>query len=80
MEGQSRLRAVAFDVDGTLYPESAIALRCIDLFFGQPRIFMAFSAVRKEVRSLQEQPNYIPRNMEELHSLQIWMSCTLNNP
>ena len=71
MEGRSRLRAVAFDVDGTLYPESSIALRCVDLFFGQPRIFMAFSTVRKEIRFLQAQPNYIPRNMEELHSLQV---------
>lgn len=71
MEGRYRLRAVAFDVDGTLYPEYSIALRCIDLFLSHPRIFMAFSEVRKEIRFLQAQPNCIPRNMEELHSFQI---------
>lgn len=70
MQQRIRFRAVAFDVDGTLYPASALYLRCIDIFVRHPRLVEGFSFVRKELRTLQMRSDYTPRNAEELHQLQ----------
>lgn len=70
MQQRFRIRAVAFDVDGTLYPASALYLRCIDIFVQHPRFVEGFSAVRKELRKLQINSDYTPHNSEELHQLQ----------
>jgi len=65
-----RIRAVVFDVDGTLYPASSLYRRCIDLFLAHPGAVIEFAAVRKQVRSLQQQEEYTPQNREDLHALQ----------
>lgn len=65
-----RIRAVVFDVDGTLYPASSLYRRCIDLFLAHPGAVIEFAAVRKQVRSLQQQEEYTPQNREDLHTLQ----------
>ncbi len=61
---------MVFDVDGTLYPASSLYMRCIDMFIAHPRIVLAFSAVRKELRSLQLREDYVPKNREDFHELQ----------
>jgi len=70
MQQKIGIRAVVFDVDGTLYPASSLYMRCIDMFIAHPRIVLEFSAARKELRSLQMQHGYIPQNKEDLHRLQ----------
>lgn len=70
MQQRVRFRAVVFDVDGTLYPASALYLRCIDIFVRHPRLVEGFSVVRKELRTLQMRSDYTPRDAEELHQLQ----------
>jgi len=70
MQQRVCFRAVVFDVDGTLYPASALYLRCIDIFVRHPRVVEGFSVVRKELRTLQMRSDYTPRDAEELHQLQ----------
>lgn len=70
MQQRARFRAVVFDVDGTLYPASALYLRCIDIFVRHPRVVEGFSFVRKALRTMQMRSDYAPRNAEELHQLQ----------
>lgn len=45
-----RISAVAFDVDGTLYPNGPMYLRSIPLFLGNARILSHFGAVRRTLR------------------------------
>jgi len=65
-----RVRAIAFDVDGTLYPASSLNLRCVDLFFAHPRFVTAFSSVRRQLRALQRDARFAPHDSESLHQLQ----------
>lgn len=44
------IRAVAFDLDGTLYPSWQMALSSIHLFVFHPRLLSAFARARKEIR------------------------------
>ncbi|MDH7483087.1 MAG: HAD family hydrolase [Spirochaetales bacterium] len=64
------IRAVACDIDGTLYPSAAINLHCLDLLVQHPLLLSAFARVRKEIRVLQLEPGYAPRSQSELHDLQ----------
>ncbi len=65
-----RVRAIAFDVDGTLYPSSSLNLRCVDLVFTHPRFVMAFSLVRRQLRALQQDAHFEPHDSASLHQLQ----------
>jgi putative hydrolase of the HAD superfamily len=47
-----RITAVAFDIDGTLYPDAALRLRLIPFAFANLGFLMAFSAARRELHGL----------------------------
>lgn len=47
------IRAVAFDLDGTLYPSWQMALSSIHLMAFHPRLLFAFSRARKEIRRVR---------------------------
>jgi len=70
VQQKGRIRAVVFDVDGTLYPAHSLYMRCIDIFFAHPRVVAEFASVRKKLRSLQKKDDYTPQNREDLHGLQ----------
>ncbi|MBN2651451.1 MAG: HAD family hydrolase [Spirochaetales bacterium] len=44
------IKAVAFDIDGTLYPNYKMFVHTASSFFLHPRLVKAFSRVRKEIR------------------------------
>lgn len=48
-----QLKAVAFDLDGTLYPNSVLYIRVIPLFFKHPRLFTRFGRVRRKIRKVR---------------------------
>lgn len=60
-----RFRAVAFDVDGTLYPNSLMYLASVPFFLSRPRLMLAFRSVRRELRGV--------RPIEDLYRLQARM-------
>ncbi len=45
------LEAVGFDIDGTLYPESAMYLCSLPAFFRAPLLMSHFGRMRREIRS-----------------------------
>jgi len=45
-----RFKAVAFDVDGTLYPASALNFRAFPLLARHPLLFAAFGKTRRDIR------------------------------
>ena len=45
-----QVRAVAFDIDGTLYPNATMYLKSLPFAFAHLRLMLAFAAVRREVR------------------------------
>ncbi len=47
-----KLKAITFDLDGTLYPEYRILLPSLGMAFRHPRLFYYFSRVRKEIRTI----------------------------
>ena len=61
------IRAVAFDVDGTLYRNNAMYLRSAPFFARHRRLVVAFAAVRREIRSI--------RPIENLCRLQVEMTA-----
>lgn len=42
--------AVAFDIDGTLYPNAAMYLRSLPFALGHLRLMIAYASVRREIR------------------------------
>ncbi|WP_024653522.1 HAD family hydrolase [Borrelia persica] len=66
------IKAVVFDLDGTLYPESSMNLIMFPEFLKNIRFFLAFKKVRKEVRVLQREKS-LPSNRDELVSMQVNM-------
>jgi putative hydrolase of the HAD superfamily len=46
------LKAITFDLDGTLYPEYRILLPSLGMALRHPRLFYSFSRARKEIRSV----------------------------
>ncbi len=50
MPEHPQLRAVAFDLDGTLYPSSEVVLPSLGLAFSQLNLFRAMQKVRHELR------------------------------
>lgn len=45
-----QIRAVAFDIDGTLYPNRAVYARLVPFAFTHPRFLIAFGRIRKLIR------------------------------
>ncbi len=60
-----QLKAVAFDLDGTLYPNSILYFRVIPLFLRHPVIFRRFGRVRRQIRKI--------RPIEDFYTLQAEM-------
>jgi putative hydrolase of the HAD superfamily len=48
-----RIKVVAFDVDGTLYPNSAVYIRALPFALRNLSAIHAFSRVRKEIRKMR---------------------------
>ncbi len=46
-------RAVAFDVDGTLYPNAALYLASVPFFLSRPRLMLGFRRVRRAIRGVR---------------------------
>ncbi|WKC58063.1 HAD family hydrolase [Borrelia sp. P9F1] len=66
------IKAVVFDLDGTLYPEIDMNLAMLPEFLGNIRFFFAFKRVRKEIRVLQREKSE-PSSRDKLMSMQIEM-------
>ena len=68
-----KYRAVAFDIDGTLYPSLGLYLGHIGFGLKHYRILTIFSRVRHEMHALAmdaEKRRSLPRNLEGFRSLQ----------
>lgn len=61
-------RAVAFDVDGTLYPNGAMYLASVPFFLSRPRLMLGFRRVRRAIRHV--------RPIEDFYDLQARMLAT----
>ncbi|AWG42882.1 HAD family hydrolase [Candidatus Borreliella tachyglossi] len=66
------IKAVVFDLDGTLYPEIGMNLLMLPEFLRNIRFFLAFKRVRKEIRVFQSGRS-VPSNRDELMSTQVEM-------
>lgn len=67
------IRALGFDVDGTLYPASDVYLRLFAQGLARARTLAVFSRVRKEFRRLNHSPEYRAlgiRSVEGFHKYQ----------
>lgn len=67
------IRAVGFDLDGTLYPAAALYQKLVGKGLPNLRFLIAFSRVRRELRALLTSPEYRTRGIrgiEELHRYQ----------
>ncbi|UER67677.1 HAD family hydrolase [Borrelia sp. BU AG58] len=69
------IKAVVFDLDGTLYPEISMNLVMLPEFLRNIRFFLAFKRVRKEIRVLQRDKSN-PSSRDKLISMQIEMLST----
>ncbi len=65
------IRAVAFDIDGTLYPEQKFFLKCIPDAVKDPLLFYGFCRARKHIRlhDLYEPPFHREQAVRVLKSL-----------
>lgn len=61
-----QLRAVAFDIDGTLYPNYKMYLRSIPFFLGHSRMVWHFGRIRKEIRREEPISDFYQRQAELL--------------
>ncbi len=52
------IRAVAFDLDGTLYPAAALNRRAAALCLRHPALFAGFSQMRRELRAIARTEEY----------------------
>ncbi len=60
------LQAVAFDLDGTLYPYTSVILRAIPYFLSHLRLTVQFSKVRKRLRKERPISDFYVRQSEML--------------
>lgn len=67
MEKERKIKAVVFDVDGTLYPNSCMIARSVRFFFSHPLISLAFNQLRKDVRQFG--------GVEDLHLAQVSLAA-----
>ncbi len=63
------IRAVAFDVDGTLYPNIKMYLRAIRFFIKHPLLMYHFNTVRNRIRSIRPIDNFWELQAEMLAEL-----------
>jgi len=73
------IRAVGFDIDGTLYPATTLYWRLIGKSLGKLRFLIAFGDVRRELRQLITSPEYRARGIrgiEELHRYQAELTAS----
>jgi putative hydrolase of the HAD superfamily len=49
-----KIKAIAFDLDGTLYPDIYVYIRSVPLFALHPRFIYFFNKMRKEIRTLDK--------------------------
>ncbi|MDR0408913.1 MAG: hypothetical protein LBH18_00745, partial [Spirochaetaceae bacterium] len=54
---QKDIAAVAFDVDGTLYPDYRFFLRALPQALLHPRLLAAFAAARRKIRKMDAAEN-----------------------
>ncbi len=47
-----KIKAVGFDIDGTLYPNSSMYFRSLGPFLSHPGLYYHFSKIRKEIREI----------------------------
>ncbi|MBO7516908.1 MAG: HAD family hydrolase, partial [Spirochaetia bacterium] len=59
----AEIRAVLFDVDGTLYPQSFFIKTSLQFFLRHPRLSIAFRHLRHDVRAIG--------GVEDLHLAQV---------
>ncbi|MDR2589201.1 MAG: HAD family hydrolase [Spirochaetales bacterium] len=52
------LKVAAFDIDGTLYPNSAVYVRAIPFLLRNLSVVRSFSRVRREIRKLKAVPDF----------------------
>ena len=52
------IKAVAFDIDGTLYPNWKMQLNSIPFFAFHPRLIYKFGEIRKDIRKLENIDNF----------------------
>jgi putative hydrolase of the HAD superfamily len=62
------IRAVGFDIDGTLYPASSIYLRLLWAGLHRMKLLSAFNEVRHELRLLLKSPEYRARKIEGIEA------------
>lgn len=67
MEKERIIKAVVFDVDGTLYPNSCMIARSVRFFFSHPLISLAFNQLRRDVRQIG--------GVEDLHLAQVSLAA-----
>jgi putative hydrolase of the HAD superfamily len=76
------IRAVGFDIDGTLYPASAIYLRLLWGGLRRMKLLSAFRDVRHELRQLLKSPEYRAwkiEGMEAFHRFQSELTAAKMN-
>lgn len=64
---ESQLKAVLFDVDGTLYPQSFFIKTSLQFFLKHPRLSTAFRHLRHDVRAIG--------GVEDLHLAQVSLAA-----
>ena len=52
------IKAVAFDIDGTLYPNWKMQLNSVPFFAFHPRLIYKFGEIRKDIRKLETIDNF----------------------
>jgi len=52
------IKAIAFDIDGTLYPNWKMQLNSIPFFLLHPRLIYKFGEIRKEIRKIDNIKNF----------------------
>ena len=67
MTSDSQLKAVLFDVDGTLYPQSFFIRTSLRFFLQHPRLSIAFRHLRHDVRAIG--------GVEDLHLAQVSLAA-----
>jgi len=66
----SNIKAVAFDLDGTLYPNYRLYCHLFPQFLTQPSLFNAFAAVRSQLHN-PDNPDSQHRSGEEFYAKQV---------
>jgi len=58
------VKAIAFDIDGTLYPNWKMKLNSIPFFALHPKLIYKFGEIRKEIRKLDNIDNFYQKQAE----------------